>query len=174
MLMAAIRIRQEKLFKKLAMCWQRYKERGARRSWRHSGICRKCILVSWYWWTLICQYVLQIVKCERTACMLRCILEHRACKRISWSIFSCSSAGDSHTEGATVFQRQMMSQVQTNSCQTLQTKDIRSRICRSCNIYMPSAAAVNRYLTFCANIRRYWRLRAQVHNMLMVTPFRQQ
>ena len=56
-------------------------------------------------------------------------LEHRACKRISRSISSCSSAGDSHTEGATVLKSQMMSEVQTNSCPTLQTKNIRNRIC---------------------------------------------
>jgi len=30
-------------------------------------------------------------------------------------------------------------------CPTLQLKDIRSRICRSCSVYMPSAAAVNRH-----------------------------
>jgi len=105
-------------------------------------------------------------------CSLRCI-QNIMDASIPRSVSSCSSAGKSHTEGQ-LFQKQLMSEVQTNSCRygsdfrrywnrhqrryllsfrcpydlycpTPQLKDIRSRICRSCNIYMPSAAAVNRH-----------------------------
>ena len=71
-------------------CWCTYGEKNFKRwryacrdiandawwSWYDSGIYRKCILVSWWYWrTIVSQYLLQIVKCLKT---LRCAF------RTSW------------------------------------------------------------------------------------------
>ena len=115
-------------------------------------------------------------------------LEHRACKCISRSISFGSSAGESHRRGHCIPEPNDVRSTDKflpNSANKghpqsyppiLQYLPAVCCCCKSppltkCMCHAKTHAV---QVTFCANIRRYWRLRAQVHNMLMVTPFHQQ